>query len=266
MASEVVKYHNDLNTIPMRNWNSEEMNFFFGILAKLRNQGTKVIQFDRHELENLANYSDWNLPRFKRIMENLGEHITSIKYYERTSHSFKIMNLFSVFEVNWNNEMTDLSVKVGVTENYEYIVNKLNAEFTAYELEEFTTIRSTYAKTVYRLLKQWRTIGKKEFKIDEFKVFLDTPEYYGPSEIDKNILKPVLRELPVFFKNLKVKKVKANTRGTPVTGYIFTWKPEKTGKWVEGKYDVDAWWEKQKSPNKIDPVPMFNWVEGSEEE
>jgi plasmid replication initiation protein len=236
MANEVVKYHNDLNTIPMRNWNSEEMNFFFGILAKLRNQGTKVIQFDRHELEDLANYSDWNLPRFKRIMENLGEHITSIKYYERTSHSFKIMNLFSIFEVNWNDEMTDLSVKVGVTENYEYIVNKLNAEFTAYELEEFTTIRSTYAKTVYRLLKQWRTIGKKEFKIDEFKVLLDTPEYYGPSEIDKNILNPVLRELPVFFKNLKVKKVKANTRGTPVTGYIFTWKPEKTEKWVENKY------------------------------
>ncbi|WP_244877091.1 replication initiation protein [Carnobacterium mobile] len=28
MSNEVVKYHNDLNTVPMRNWTSEEMNFF----------------------------------------------------------------------------------------------------------------------------------------------------------------------------------------------------------------------------------------------
>lgn len=66
-----------------------------------------------------------------------------------------------------------------------------------------------------------------------------------------------------IFENLKVKKVKANTRGTPVTGYIFTWKPEKTGKWVENKYDIDSWTEKQlkDSPGSSDPVPMINWLE-----
>ena len=26
---EVVKYHNDLNTVQMRKWTAEEMNFFF---------------------------------------------------------------------------------------------------------------------------------------------------------------------------------------------------------------------------------------------
>ncbi len=262
MANEVVKHHNDLNTIPMRNWSAEEMNFFFSIIAKMRNKGTKVVKFTDRELKELADYSDWNLPRFKKIMENLGEHIASIRYYERTSNSFKIMNLFSTFEANWNDDMSNLSVKVGVTENYSYIINKLDAEFTGYELKEFTSIRSTYAKTVYRLLKQWRTIGKREFSINEFKSLLDTPDYYAPSHIDRNILAPVKRELPAFFKNLKVKKVKANTRGTPVTGYIFTWKPEKTGKWVDDKYDVDGWFEKQKSEaSDIDPVPMVNWME-----
>ena len=29
MTSEVVKYHNDLNTVIMRTWTAEEMNFFF---------------------------------------------------------------------------------------------------------------------------------------------------------------------------------------------------------------------------------------------
>ena len=47
-------------------------------------------------------------------------------------------------------------------------------------------------------------------------------------------LLPVLRELPQFFPGLKIKKVKANTRGNPVKSYIFTWKAEK---WIDGKYD-----------------------------
>lgn len=267
MANEVVKYHNDLNTIPMRNWTAEEMNFFFSIISKMRNKGTKVVEFSRDELKELANYSDWNLPRFIKIMENLGEHIAAIRYYERTSHSFKIMNLFSVFEVNWTDDMSDMSAKIGVTENFSYIINQLDAEFTGYELKEFTSIRSTYAKTVYRLLKQWKTVGKREFEIDEFKRLLDTPDYYTPSHIDKNILKPVMSELPQFFKNLKVKKVKANTRGTPVTGYIFTWKPEKTGEWIEDKYDISAWTEKQlkESLEASEPVPMHNWLKDLEE-
>ena len=29
MANEVVKHHNDLNTVIMRKWTAEEMNFFF---------------------------------------------------------------------------------------------------------------------------------------------------------------------------------------------------------------------------------------------
>lgn len=262
MANEVVKHHNDLNTIPMRNWTAEEMNFFFSILAKMRDQGTKVVEFSGEELKGLADYSDWNLPRFRKTMENLGEHIASIRYYERTSHSFKIMNLFSTFEVNWNDDMSNLSVKIGVTEHFSYIINQLDAEFTGYELKEFTSIRSTYAKTVYRLLKQWKTKGKREFKIDEFKSILDMPNYYGPSHIDKNVLKPVMRELPKYFKNLKVKKVKANTRGNPVTGYIFTWMPEKTGKWIDEKYNKESLdgWGKENSSGNADPVPMTNWL------
>lgn len=250
MANEVVKHHNDLNTIPMRNWTSEEMNFFFSILAKLKDKGTTVVEFNSEELKELARYSDWHLPRFQKIMENLGDHIASIRYYERTSHSFKIMNLFSIFEVKWNDDMSDLKAHVGVTENYSYIVNKLNAEFTSYELEEFTSIRSTYAKTMYRLLKQWRTIGKIEYKIEDFKKLLDMPEYYQPSHIDKNVLNPILKELSAYFNNLKVKKIKSNKRGTPVIAYEFTFSPEKTGTYID--------YTKKNQPREMTPAWLKN--------
>ncbi|MGX7395670.1 replication initiation protein [Carnobacterium mobile] len=237
MSNEVVKYHNDLNTVPMRNWTSEEMNFFFAIIAKLRDVSTREIQFDKQGLTELSNYSLTHNKRFEETMENLVKKISQIHYIERTSNSLELMNLFSRFRVDWSNDLSDMTATVKVTEEFEYVVNRLNVEFTSYELEEFTLIRSTYAKTVYRLLKQWRTIGKREFSLDELKRLLDTPDYYLPSHIDKNILKPVMRELPQFFPGLKIKKVKDNTRGNPVKSYIFTWKSEKSEKWIDGKYD-----------------------------
>lgn len=271
MKNEVVKYHNDLNTVPMRNWSSEEMNFFFSILSKMRDKGTETVEFTGDELKELAEYTDWNLPRFIKTMDKLGEHIASIRYKERTSNSFKIMNLFSLFQVDWNDDMNDLKVKVAVTENYSYIVNKLQVEFTSYELAEFTQIRSTYAKGMYRLLKQWRTVGKKYFSIDEFKQLLDMPEYYAPSHIDKNVLKHVKEELSNYFKELKIKKVKSNKRGTPVIGYEFTFKPEKTSQlWIDDKYNdnkkgvnprqVTMTDEQRNHYEQTGQLPVINWL------
>ena len=133
------------------------------------------------------------------------------------------MTLFDIFEVNLESQVID----VQVSSNFDYILNNLQAEFTIYELAEFTRIKSTYAKTMYRLLKQWRTVGKREFGVEEFKTLLDTPKSYKTSEIDRAVVKPILKELSPFFKDLKVKKVKAKTKGTPVKSYIFNWIAEE---------------------------------------
>ena len=69
------------------------------------------------------------------------------------------MTLFNYFEFNTDNRTLD----VQVAPMFEYIVNKLTANFTVYELAEFTSLKSTYSKTMYRILKQWKTLGEKEF-------------------------------------------------------------------------------------------------------
>ena len=47
MANEVCKYNNDFNTVSMRNWTTEEMNFLMVVLAKLKNQGNKTIRIQK---------------------------------------------------------------------------------------------------------------------------------------------------------------------------------------------------------------------------
>lgn len=233
MSNEVVKYHNDLNTVSMRNWSAEEMNFFFTIISKVKDNGTEQLEFNTDELKELAQFADNHRQRWVDTMTNTADKISQLTYIERTTERISIMTLFQRFDIYPEEQR----MTVQVSPNFDYIVNRISVGFTTYELVEFTQIRSTYAKSMYRLLKQWRTIGRKEFKIEDLKRLLDMPDYYGPSHIDKNVLTPVKKELPAYFANLKIKKVKANTRGTPVTGYIFTWKPEQTQPWVENKYN-----------------------------
>ena len=237
MTNEVVKHHNDLNTIIMRKWTAEEMNFFFAIITKARDKGTSDLFFDKYQLAELANYSIQHNKRFYDTMDSLANNITQLRYIEKTKNSIEYMPLFTRFKVDWNADLSDMKAQVSVSPLFEYILNKLSANFTQYELQEFTSIRSTYAKTAYRLLKQWRTVGRKEFKIDEFKLLLDMPSSYKSSEIDRAVITPILKQLSPYFEDLKVKKIKSKKRGNPVLGYEFTWKKEVTGTYDPDKFN-----------------------------
>jgi len=254
MSNEVVKHHNDLNTVIMRKWSSEEMNFFFAIITKVRDEGTRLMKFDTDELRNLAS-KDFHLERWSQTMKSVADKVVDLKYYERTEHSYAVMNLFSYFRVDEKERI----VEVEVSSKFEYVINKLEAQFTQYELAEFTNIRSTYAKTAYRLLKQWRTVGRKEFKIDEFKTLLDMPAGYKSSEIDRAVVKPILKQLSPYFENLKVKKVKSNKRGNPVLGYEFTWQKEVTGSYDPNKYDKPKAVAKKSSKKATKKSNIPNW-------
>lgn len=259
MINDVVKYHNDLNTVVMRKWTSEEMNLFFSIISKSRDEGTKLMKFNADELRDIAS-KDLHLDRWSQTMRSVADKVVDLKYYERTKHSYSVMNLFSYFSVDERNR----TIEVEVSSKFEYIINKLEVQFTKYELKEFTSIRSTYAKTAYRLLKQWRTVGHKEFSIDEFKLLLDMPASYKSSEIDRAVIKPILNQLSPYFEGLKVKKIKSNKRGNPVLGYEFIWNPEMTESYVPNKFNKPK--HKQKSKSNVPSWSNADYVNTTSEE
>lgn len=242
MANEIVKYHNDFNTVNMRGWTKEEMNFMFAVLSKAKEKGTDLIEFDKTQLTELAKYSERHKMRLHDVLKNLVDHVIEMKYIEETTHSYAVMNLFQRFEVRWNDDYSEMHAKIRVSSDFEYILNKLNANFTKFELEEFIGLRSTYAKQMYRLLKQWRTKGYKEWSVQDLKYLLAIPKNYRSCDIDSRVLKPIVKELSPLFTNLKVKPIKKRTKGNPIIAYGFKWEPEKTNAWIPG--------QPQSNPNK----------------
>ncbi|MDN6310627.1 MAG: replication initiation protein [Psychroflexus sp.] len=235
----MTKYRNELNTVPMRSWTSEEQDFFFAIITEARNKGTGLLKFNKADLTQLANYSDRYNKRFVNVVESLGRKIAEMNYYEKKKNSFKIMNLFQRFEVEWSDDYSEMHAEVRVSEDFEYILNKLEANFTQFELQQFTNIRSTYAKEMFKKLKQWRTVGKKEYSIDMFREMLQIPESYRATDINQVVLRPIISELSNYFLGLKVKPIKARKRGNPITAYEFSWKAESTERWNKNKYEKE---------------------------
>lgn len=251
MKKKLTKYKNEVNTIPMRNWTVEEMNFFFAILTQLRDEGSRKMTLDKRQLAELANYSIEHNQRYRDTMRNLGIKISDLKYWENSDNEYITMPLFTYFKATWSDDLSEMAVQVTINEEFEYILNKWElGQWTTFELKEFTEINSTYSKTLFRLLKQWRKKGKREFTVDEFRNLLSVPNSYRNSHINDRIIKKALADLSPFFENLKVKVVKSNARGNPVIGYIFTFKPEKTkGSFVPGKFDKKDKRKKRPSPN-----------------
>ncbi|EFF30799.1 replication Protein A, partial [Enterococcus faecium U0317] len=95
-----------------------------------------------------------------------------------------------------------------------------------FSLTEFRDLNSSYAKTMFRLLKQYRTQGWAEFSKEDFLELLDIPKSYRQTNINQFVLKPIKEELTPLFKGLTIRKKYGKGRGKPVIGYRFTWKAE----------------------------------------
>lgn len=245
--NEVVKYHNDLNTVTMRRWSREEMNFFFSIISKTKEQGKNTVVLDSDDLKDLSQFADNHKKRWLEVMEKTTEKVVQLYYKEKKNGEINIMTLFNRFSINLDKG----TVTVEVSDQWEYILNEFQANFTVFELAEFTEIRSTYAKTMYRLLKQWRTQGKKSYSVREFRACLDVPESFKAGMVNKRVLEPIKKELSPYFKGLNITPLKSKSRGTPIIGYEFTWKAEKTGEWK----DFSELKKKKLAASRIETVP-----------
>jgi plasmid replication initiation protein len=233
---EVTRYKNEMNTLSIGKWTAEEMNFLFAILTQVRDEGCKELKFDTYDLREYVEFDRTQPQRWNKTMIAVTKKISQLVYFNMEDNVFEAMPLFRKFSVKLDEQI----VTVRVSEEMEYILNKLNIDtgnWTQFEFFEFATLKSVYSKTVYRFLKQYRKTGFWKVSLEDFKSLLSIPESYQASNIDNRVLKPVMKELPSIFKGLKVHKIKSRRRGNQLLGYEFTFQKESTQNWIDEKYD-----------------------------
>lgn len=221
--SNLVVYKDELNTVPLRNFNSKEMDLFFSICSKMRNKGLTTVNFTFEDLRELSDYKYTAYDRFIKDVEGVYDKLMQLNIRLGSSTEFTKFVLFTKYSVSVKNE----TVEIKINEEFKDILNNIMGNFTKFELMEFTTLGSSYSKTAYRLLKQFRSSGYYIIQIDEFRRLLDIPESYQMSDIDKRVLGPIERELPQYFENLTITKLRGRGRRKRFIEYIeFKFEPE----------------------------------------
>ncbi|GLB47397.1 hypothetical protein WR164_13760 [Philodulcilactobacillus myokoensis] len=218
MSNELVKYGNQLNSVPFRKFKSHEFNIFFSIVSRMRNKGTSEITFSYSEIKRLSNYKRHDKQNFERDLEKTYHKMLNLNMWYEDEKVYKAWVLFTNFEINKKNQTVTISVNPKLIGVINHLVN-----WTRFSLEQFVNLQSSYSKTAFRLFKQYRVVGKRKFNIKEFRLLFDVPKSYSFSDINKRILKQLKNELPQYFKNFKITKIK---HGRRIVGYLFTWKPE----------------------------------------
>ena len=221
--NNVVKYHNNFNGIGLRNFNSNELNILMAICSRMKEKGEEEITFHFDKLKKLINYSDNTSATFVKDLESTYDKLISIKLKVGDERHFVKFVLFTRYSV----DMEEKTVEIAVNKEFSWVLNELNVTFTAFELKEFLSLKSSYAKEFYRRMKQFKSTGIWRVSIEEFRKLLDISEKYKIGEIDKWVLKPIQKELGDRF-NLKIKKLyNKKSRGRPsVSGFIFTFLKE----------------------------------------
>jgi len=224
--NDIVKYQNDMNKLRFNGFTRTDMNIFMSLCLQVKEQRTKEIIMTFSEIKKMIHYEKKNnITEFIADLKQMNKKLMNVNCEIITDDEETMFVLFPTFTIKRNEEI----LIIAVNEKFVWLLNEMK-NYTAFELEEFVSLKSKYAKNLYRLLKQWRTTGKYTFyDLQEFRELMDVPKSYTNRQLMQdcvNVAVEEIQKLDNSFKNFKCKPDYANKRGKPLEKLIFTWKPE----------------------------------------
>ena len=218
--NEIVKYHNNFNSIALKNFNGVEIDLLMAICSKLKNEDINEIKLEFSDLRRMVNSKHRGELRFIQNLEQMYKKLLNLSIRIETEDKITNFILFTKYEILKKQKI----IIIKINEEFKFLLNKLINNFTRFELNEFISLKSNYSKEIYRRLKQFKHTGIWKIKMNNFRELLNIPEKYRMSEIDKKVLKISMEELNKYFNNFKIIKIK---KGRKIEFLEFKFVPEK---------------------------------------
>lgn len=122
------------------------------------------------------------------------------------------------------------------------LITRLEQQFTSYDIEQISSLNSTYAIRLYELLIQWRSVGKTPlFDLQQFRQQLgvEPVQYKTMSNFKKYVLDFAVQQVNEHT-DITV-KYDQHKQGRTITGFTFNFKVKaKSKKVIRSKGDIDT--------------------------
>lgn len=219
-SNNVVVYSNVLNEVTYFDFSATDMDLFMSLCVLARDQNTQIIEIEFSELRKLAHFRNCTTEEFYKQLKALSKKIFAMTLAYGTEEEDVAFVLFPTYRVNKKEKI----LKIAVNEEFKYVLNQLNASFTMFDLEVFTSIKGKYAKTLYRNLAQYRHkdgSGWWHVDIENFKKLFDVPKSYKSKYMLEKVVNPAMQEIQHLYGTLVCEPQYAKKRGKPLSGFKF---------------------------------------------
>ena len=106
----------------------------------------------------------WNLKQLREATESIGSRMFEIETHEQIRQIWLFSNVDYILGTG--------SFTVGINPKASPYFFELKNNFTAMQLKSVLNCSSKYAKRLYAIACQWRSVGSKRFEIEELKKML----------------------------------------------------------------------------------------------
>jgi len=186
--TDLVVHHNYLNE-SIFNFSELELNLFVVIIYKMRTEIKNTVIFKAKEIKSLINAKDRSYKKFEKVIHNLQDRTI----YLKTGKGYKRLKPFPILDFDNENKTVEIEINRLMTPFFK----ELTEQFTKYSLKEFLALKSKHSKRLYQLLKQYESIGKRNFELDHLKEILecDTKSYSRMSNFEQRVLKTTKNDI-----------------------------------------------------------------------
>lgn len=175
-----------------------------------------ILELQSNEFMKLLGTTQFRYTEIKEMVSDLMKKQVSIS----TDRSNLLVNWVSSIEYITNSGIIELEF----SEKLAPYLLQLKKKFTRYQLKNILNLKSKYSIRIYELMKQYETIGKRTFKLDELKkiLFIEN-QYERIYDLERFVLKPAKEEINKFTDLcIEYNKVKTGRRITSIEFIIDT--------------------------------------------
>ena len=271
--SEIVVYRNDFNTVNLGDFTKNELNFLMAVLVKMYGKESNTVIFTFEELRKLSNWRRKDKKEFINGLDSTNDKLMLKKIKMINESKKKKFILFPMFEIDEKEE----TLTVEISSHFINLLNNLKKDFTEFELENFTHLKSKYSQLIYKQLMQFKSTGNRIFKLKDFVEVISIPDSYCEKKIDdegnedieikisllktrildptKKELEKILKDFNYNFKSLGKKVGKGRKKFTHIE---FSFKPISN---LKNLYDDAEVIEIIESNNNENPIEETERIE-----
>ena len=114
-----VKYQNKLNLVSLKQFNSKEMDLFFSICSKMRNENLNTITFSFEDLKELSNYKITATSHFISDLESIYSKLVQLDFRIETEEKIIKFVLFTEYEIDKIKE----TISIKTNDRFKFILN-----------------------------------------------------------------------------------------------------------------------------------------------